>query len=904
MTNNIRYRLSRTRYGLFKHLEFDVPIGAALQKYGEWAHHELELLGKFISPGDIVLDVGAHIGTHTVVFANLVGPTGKVISFEPQPELHLLLRENIQINHFKNVECLNKAVSDRARVFGLPVIDYSQKKNFGAVTLIEYQLNSGNTANSELTQVDCITIDSLGLKQCSLIKIDVEGMELAALRGARELLWKYLPIVYTECNCIEAGWSVIRFLKEEYGYMPYLHSPPAYNENNFNRCHDNFFGLAEETNILFLSEGILHKAKQYLTRENNIVPITSLDQFATKMIAAVRAVDHPLSIEKREVDVFGAYLHIANTELHRANIALENKIRAIYASRSWRVTAPLRWMSAGLRRWRHRTIAATSSTTDTQLLYSLDRMTARRGRVYGWGWVFHRECRVSSVVLTARANGDTEGRIECAYGLQRPDVGATHPDVSWATTSGFLASGELPKGRILELFLEICFPSRDPLRIDLRPLVTYGNTDQLKVLKVVRRLTSSAIRHLLRGDIKGLLHKTREKLILLGGAARTAKNETHALIDAIRHAPSRPLLIIDHNMGGGANFYRDRLINQRRATGQSIVLIYYDLQTLDYRIHYLEQEHDRTFRVESFDVLSDVARVVGFNEIFVNNAVSWDEPLLVAKYLLQLRDFCQAKLTVVIHDYFPICPSWTLLDDQGRFCKVPGIERCRECLSNHRGLFSTLVQNRNIDEWREAWGSCLHAADSVLCFSQSSVDLLRRAYPSLDPTRVLVTPHTVDYLPPRKPRIIRDAALHIGVVGEITEHKGSGIVKRMAESIAEQRLPVQITVIGTIDIPCDPSIVHVTGPYRREDLATIIEHQGVNLCFLPSIWPETFSYVTEELIRLGVPIAVFDIGAPPERVREYRYGLVLKEIDAKYALDRLVAFHAGLSQETHVPHVC
>jgi glycosyltransferase involved in cell wall biosynthesis len=79
-------------------------------------------------------------------------------------------------------------------------------------------------------------------------------------------------------------------------------------------------------------------------------------------------------------------------------------------------------------------------------------------------------------------------------------------------------------------------------------------------------------------------------------------------------------------------------------------------------------------------------------------------------------------------------------------------------------------------------------------------------------------------------------------------------------------------------------------------LADLVEGCGANVFLLPSVWPETFSYVAEELMQMGVPLAVFDLGAPAERVARYAEGLILKRIDAALALDELVLFHARLQE--------
>jgi glycosyltransferase involved in cell wall biosynthesis len=87
----------------------------------------------------------------------------------------------------------------------------------------------------------------------------------------------------------------------------------------------------------------------------------------------------------------------------------------------------------------------------------------------------------------------------------------------------------------------------------------------------------------------------------------------------------------------------------------------------------------------------------------------------------------------------------------------------------------------------------------------------------------------------------------------------------------------------------------VTGTYRHEDLVDLIEANGINMFFFPSICPETFSYVTEEMIRLDLPVVAFDLGAPGERLRSYGNGRLCSEVSAPAALALLVAFHQELA---------
>ena len=83
----------------------------SLSTYGPHGKLSEDLFAKEIKPGDVVVDVGAHIGSYTLVFAKLVGPTGKVFAFEPHKENFALLKKNIEINGYQNIIVENKAIS-------------------------------------------------------------------------------------------------------------------------------------------------------------------------------------------------------------------------------------------------------------------------------------------------------------------------------------------------------------------------------------------------------------------------------------------------------------------------------------------------------------------------------------------------------------------------------------------------------------------------------------------------------------------------------------------------------------------------------------------------------------------------------------------------------------------------
>lgn len=130
-----------------------------------------------VGPGSVVADVGANVGYYTLIASRLVGPTGKVVAFEPLPRNLLYLRSHISVNGLNNVHVVEGAVSDQ-----------SGELSFNARTnpAMGFLSETGNF------RVATMALDAvwrqLALPPPNLIKIDVEGGEAAVLRGAQSLL--------------------------------------------------------------------------------------------------------------------------------------------------------------------------------------------------------------------------------------------------------------------------------------------------------------------------------------------------------------------------------------------------------------------------------------------------------------------------------------------------------------------------------------------------------------------------------------------------------------------------------------------------------------------------------------------------------------------------------------------
>ena len=238
--------LISAKHGLFVYNRNDNTIGKSLEKYGEWCGVEVDFLTSLLSEGDIVIDVGAYIGTHTIPFAKKVGLKGCVISFEPQRFHFNNLCTNIFLNGLLNSVCYQLALGDRESKLLVPLFDPKYPGNFGAVKLRRF---------SEGEEIQIIPLDYLKLTECKLIKIDVEGMEVEVLEGGRKLIQGCKPFLYVENNTIEGSPPILRQLAS-LNYRSYWTIETYYNSRNFFEESEDIFGIVSEANLFCIHNDI------------------------------------------------------------------------------------------------------------------------------------------------------------------------------------------------------------------------------------------------------------------------------------------------------------------------------------------------------------------------------------------------------------------------------------------------------------------------------------------------------------------------------------------------------------------------------------------------------------------------------------------------------------------------
>jgi glycosyltransferase involved in cell wall biosynthesis len=359
-------------------------------------------------------------------------------------------------------------------------------------------------------------------------------------------------------------------------------------------------------------------------------------------------------------------------------------------------------------------------------------------------------------------------------------------------------------------------------------------------------------------------------------------------------ANTEPVLVIDHGLGGGAGDYCTELVQKRLQAGQVVFLLTYSGPLQAIKLQVLYKEYETFFKVSNIEEFLILRDFLKFGEILYNNLVGYSDPVDVLKVILQIKNYSGAKLVAFVHDYYLICPSYTLIDNHGNYCDLPPLEICKNCLP--KNSFRTPHDQQDILVWREAWTQFLDGADEVVCFSKNSQDLIKRAY-AINDDKITVIPHNLLYTFKTRPNVNFKEPLCIGVVGTLNYHKGQAMVLELAKILAAKYPDIRIVIIGTTTVPISSSNITITGRYEKSDLPGLIEKYKINLCFFPSIWPETFSYVTSELMDLEMPICSFNLGAPAERIGQYKLGHLISEITAETAAREIVEFYNRLKKD-------
>lgn len=516
-------------------------------------------------------------------------------------------------------------------------------------------------------------------------------------------------------------------------------------------------------------------------------------------------------------------------------------------------------------RWKKRLVIPGKTHQDEHLVFSdpdfhffIDHLAQREFGLFGFGWALHDQGPWASRCLELRFTHSPAKTVNLSEDIIRDDLRLAFPEHPEARHSGFLIMAgwlsEPPSAARLTFMLPDGTSRHIPLALNLN-----SNRDS--------QSQTFAFDPYSQEKILNVLSRSHRKIFL----------------------------ILNHMMGGGSDVYREEVIRQSLISGESVLLFSFHVNSLSFDLEFRSPDSEPLLlKTEGPEALTRILQHFVIEKILINCLVSFPKVSGILEMIrsLQIRD--HAKLIIAVHDYFLVCPSAHLLDTSGQFCAIPDMAACRKCLPVHRNGFASLAGEDSPEKWRSAWRRLMNPGTEIICFSVSSRNLLLKAYPEAG-SMIQFLPHVTTPLRPVRSAWSPGGEIVIGVIGHISYHKGAQVVADLAKAIMAARVRVRIVVLGTISVYCSPEILENTGSYQREDLPGLAERHHINMVLMPSICPETFSYVTHEVISMGLPLITLNLGAQAGLAKAYQRGRVSDRSDGAGLLQEILDFSTFLN---------
>ena len=492
------------------------------------------------------------------------------------------------------------------------------------------------------------------------------------------------------------------------------------------------------------------------------------------------------------------------------------------------------------------------------LHYNLDEAKITNEIIDLHGWLYSDSCHIQKMgVFIGNSEGIAEYQIP--WGIRRLDVYSIKKSEN-AQSSGWKFSVRYSAETNIRVYI-YCVIENEIVPLEIRDIISNQPTD---IKNTFEENNGEAQRYVTIDS--GLVDST----------SRAAIKEVKKLTKWKSYE-----LFFNHNIGGGASSYLNRMLKEKNDS----ILVSYDMYCQKYRISVLSKGDELvSYQYNSWDELLKLLIKIKIVQIIVNELATYPSIYKVLQDISQILCSKSVRMQFMLHDYYCLCPEFDLIGINGVFCGLPEKGICNQCAESK--------DCDSIGEWRKNWQSFLMKCDEVRCFSKASKDLIESVYGA--DIKTSLVPHTMKYFDDiAKQKINHNSyhpgeKLHVGVLGFLTEAKGLHIVEELLSKIDEENLPIDITLIGNTGAIIKSDSFVQTGNYELDQLPKIVEKRKIDIFLIPSVWPETFSYTTGEVMAMGYPVIVFDMGAPAERVREYEKGYVVNKVSADSVCEILI----------------
>ena len=333
-----------------------------------------------------------------------------------------------------------------------------------------------------------------------------------------------------------------------------------------------------------------------------------------------------------------------------------------------------------------------------------------------------------------------------------------------------------------------------------------------------------------------------------------------------RQRRTKNIMIFSHQRGGGTERHIQEIENAMRAADSNVFFI--RPGRTDKSHVQLQHNHcSELINISDID-LSDhtqfisVVKRLDISEIHVHSLVDFHSA--TCTHLTSICKILNIPLHISIHDYTVLCPRINLITETGMYCGEPNEKNCDNCLNKRGNEFDV----KSITLWRQNSYEMLSYASSIAVPNADCNERIHKYFPDL---KISIRPHhpeihkkTNDLV-----NLNKSVKLRIVVIGAISQMKGFDILLACATEAKNKQLPIEFILMGYSmnDTALRQQNVIILGKYDDRHAENCLLDINPDLVWLPSIWPETFSYTLSIALTAGFPVAAFDIGAIANRLR-------------------------------------
>ncbi|SOD98789.1 glycosyltransferase [Caenispirillum bisanense] len=333
-----------------------------------------------------------------------------------------------------------------------------------------------------------------------------------------------------------------------------------------------------------------------------------------------------------------------------------------------------------------------------------------------------------------------------------------------------------------------------------------------------------------------------------------------AALSVMRHGHLPVVLFVVHRRGGGTLVHVEDLARRLEGRTWPLILAQGDWNAVDLTLPAGLGGTVLPFDpADEWDELVAILRHVGVDRMHIHHLLD------IPERVLDLPQTLGVPFDFTAHDFYAGCPRVALGGTDEQFCGQPDVAGCNACLAA-----PPRAPVGDVAAWRRATATRLGRAERRFAPHHDAARRLQAMVPELT-FRPVPHPDAAGLAAAPPPRLILPPPgerLRVVVLGALSRLKGADLIEATALEAARRDLPVEFHHLGyayrTLNRAGGRLIQH--GRYRQDEVEKRLAAIAPHVAWLPACVPETYSYTLSEVIHMGLPVVVSDLGAPPDRV--------------------------------------